>query len=242
MSSTPTAEPANAIPRPRPPHRLAMALLCRPLLHPLRPLARHHRHASSSFSRRSRRGSTAPTITSQSRRRATRQRPGAGRARRRSRHDSGLLPAAPHAHLRRSDSRRQRARSSSASTSIRRHLRSCISTTKTIASMYFMSSLHGELLIGKYGSWIVELAASWAVVMIVTGLFLWWPSNADGLSRRPLPAPAPGRPHLLERHPLRHRNLRLFLRPLSPLHWPSVGQRLGVATSRPSATSAPATS
>jgi uncharacterized iron-regulated membrane protein len=45
----------------------------------------------------------------------------------------------------------------------------------------FMSRLHGELLIGKYGSWIVELAASWAVVMIVTGLFLWWPSNAKGL-------------------------------------------------------------
>ena len=46
----------------------------------------------------------------------------------------------------------------------------------------FMSRLHGELLIGKYGSWIVELAAAWAVVMIVTGLFLWWPRNAKGLA------------------------------------------------------------
>jgi len=45
----------------------------------------------------------------------------------------------------------------------------------------FMSRLHGELLIGEYGSWIVELAAAWAVVMIVTGLFLWWPRNAKGL-------------------------------------------------------------
>jgi uncharacterized iron-regulated membrane protein len=45
----------------------------------------------------------------------------------------------------------------------------------------FMSRLHGELLIGQYGSWIVELAAAWAVVMIVTGLFLWWPSNTNGL-------------------------------------------------------------
>lgn len=45
----------------------------------------------------------------------------------------------------------------------------------------FMSRLHGELLIGQYGSWIVELAAAWAVVMIVTGLFLWWPRNANGL-------------------------------------------------------------
>jgi uncharacterized iron-regulated membrane protein len=46
----------------------------------------------------------------------------------------------------------------------------------------FVSRLHGELLIGRYGSWIVELAASWAVVMILTGLFLWWPSNASGLA------------------------------------------------------------
>jgi uncharacterized iron-regulated membrane protein len=45
----------------------------------------------------------------------------------------------------------------------------------------FMSRLHGELLIGQYGSWIVELAAAWAVVMIVTGLFLWWPRNTNGL-------------------------------------------------------------
>lgn len=45
----------------------------------------------------------------------------------------------------------------------------------------FTSRLHGELMIGKYGSWIVELAGSWAVVMILTGLFLWWPSHATGL-------------------------------------------------------------
>ena len=35
--------------------------------------------------------------------------------------------------------------------------------------------LHGELLVGAWGSYIVELAASWAIVMIVSGLFLWWP-------------------------------------------------------------------
>lgn len=46
----------------------------------------------------------------------------------------------------------------------------------------FMARLHGELLIGKYGSWIVELAASWAVIMILTGLFLWWPRESKGLA------------------------------------------------------------
>ena len=45
----------------------------------------------------------------------------------------------------------------------------------------FTSRLHGELLLGKYGSWIIELAGSWAVVMIITGLFLWWPRESRGL-------------------------------------------------------------
>ena len=38
--------------------------------------------------------------------------------------------------------------------------------------------IHGELLLGHQGSWIVELAASWAIVMIATGLYLWWPRDA----------------------------------------------------------------
>jgi uncharacterized iron-regulated membrane protein len=38
-----------------------------------------------------------------------------------------------------------------------------------------MSRIHGSLLIGEVGSWLVELAASWAIVMIMTGLYLWWP-------------------------------------------------------------------
>jgi uncharacterized iron-regulated membrane protein len=44
------------------------------------------------------------------------------------------------------------------------------------------SKLHGELLIGKPGSILVELAASWAIVMILTGLYLWWPRQARGLA------------------------------------------------------------
>ncbi|GAA0728915.1 PepSY-associated TM helix domain-containing protein [Sphingomonas japonica] len=35
--------------------------------------------------------------------------------------------------------------------------------------------IHGELLLGKRGSWLVELAASWAIVLVLTGLYLWWP-------------------------------------------------------------------
>ncbi len=41
--------------------------------------------------------------------------------------------------------------------------------------MQVAHDIHGQLLLGKRGSWIVELAASWAIVMILTGLYLWWP-------------------------------------------------------------------
>jgi len=41
--------------------------------------------------------------------------------------------------------------------------------------------LHGELLQGDRGSMVVELAASWTVVMIITGLYLWWPRHALSL-------------------------------------------------------------
>ncbi|MDF0544826.1 PepSY domain-containing protein [Sphingobium sp. H39-3-25] len=41
--------------------------------------------------------------------------------------------------------------------------------------MRIIFRLHGELLAGDMGSNVVELASSWAIVMILSGLFLWWP-------------------------------------------------------------------
>jgi len=38
-----------------------------------------------------------------------------------------------------------------------------------------IARIHGSLLLGRFGDWLVELAASWAIVMILTGLYLWWP-------------------------------------------------------------------
>ena len=35
--------------------------------------------------------------------------------------------------------------------------------------------LHGELLLGTAGSMLVELAASWTILMLLSGLYLWWP-------------------------------------------------------------------
>jgi uncharacterized iron-regulated membrane protein len=44
--------------------------------------------------------------------------------------------------------------------------------------MRVMFRLHGELWAGNWGSMVVELAASWTIIMILTGLYLWWPRQA----------------------------------------------------------------
>ncbi|MGN6521060.1 MAG: PepSY-associated TM helix domain-containing protein [Dokdonella sp.] len=46
--------------------------------------------------------------------------------------------------------------------------------------MRVLARVHGELLLGDRGSMLVELAASWAIVMILTGLYLWWPRRTAG--------------------------------------------------------------
>ena len=46
--------------------------------------------------------------------------------------------------------------------------------------MRVVSRLHGELLAGSRGSALVEAAACWTVVMLITGLFLWWPRQTAG--------------------------------------------------------------
>lgn len=42
--------------------------------------------------------------------------------------------------------------------------------------------LHGELLAGPWGSALVETAACWTIVMLLTGLFLWWPRGGSRLA------------------------------------------------------------
>lgn len=41
--------------------------------------------------------------------------------------------------------------------------------------MAVIRSLHGELLLGRFGNVLVELAACWTFILLVTGLYLWWP-------------------------------------------------------------------
>lgn len=47
--------------------------------------------------------------------------------------------------------------------------------------MEIMHELHGNFKLGNRGSYVVELAASWAIVMIISGIYLWWPRNASGI-------------------------------------------------------------
>jgi uncharacterized iron-regulated membrane protein len=47
--------------------------------------------------------------------------------------------------------------------------------------MRWIFRLHGELLMGDRGSNLVELAACWTIVLLISGLFLWWPRNNKGL-------------------------------------------------------------
>lgn len=46
--------------------------------------------------------------------------------------------------------------------------------------MYYVRKLHGELLGGSVGTKIVELIASWMVVLILTGVYVFWPAKARG--------------------------------------------------------------
>ncbi len=45
-----------------------------------------------------------------------------------------------------------------------------------------LAHLHGQLLVGRWGSYLIETAASWALVLILTGLYLWWPRQTERLA------------------------------------------------------------
>lgn len=40
--------------------------------------------------------------------------------------------------------------------------------------------LHGDLLIGTVGDRLIELAAGWGIVLVVSGMYLWWPRGSSG--------------------------------------------------------------
>jgi uncharacterized iron-regulated membrane protein len=66
---------------------------------------------------------------------------------------------------------------------------------------YWADKIHGTLLIGDVGDWIQEIAAGLGIVLVLTGVYLWWPRNRRDLRRALLPnLAARGRPLWRELH------------------------------------------
>ena len=53
---------------------------------------------------------------------------------------------------------------------------------------YFASDIHGTLLIGVLGDRLMEIAAGLGVILVVTGLYLWWPREGQRLGRLLFPS------------------------------------------------------
>lgn len=51
----------------------------------------------------------------------------------------------------------------------------------------FASDIHGSLLLGDTGDLIIEIAAGFGIVLVITGLYLWWPRNGVPLRAMLLP-------------------------------------------------------
>ncbi|WP_172294475.1 PepSY domain-containing protein [Pseudoruegeria sp. HB172150] len=51
----------------------------------------------------------------------------------------------------------------------------------------FLTDIHGTLLLGSFGDRLIEIAASLAIVMVATGLYLHWPRNGTGWRRTLVP-------------------------------------------------------
>ncbi len=67
-------------------------------------------------------------------------------------------------------------------------------------AMRMLKKFHGELLLGKTGTKFVELAAHWAIVMFITGVYLWWPRGQRTLTQAVSLAKGEGRAWWRETH------------------------------------------
>lgn len=52
---------------------------------------------------------------------------------------------------------------------------------------YFANDIHGTLLIGDLGDRLIEIAASLGIILIVTGLYMWWPREGSNFRQVLLP-------------------------------------------------------
>lgn len=52
---------------------------------------------------------------------------------------------------------------------------------------YWADHIHGTLLLGDAGDRLIEIAAGLGIVLILTGLYMWWPRNGRSLGRALVP-------------------------------------------------------
>jgi uncharacterized iron-regulated membrane protein len=55
------------------------------------------------------------------------------------------------------------------------------------------SKIHGTLLLGDFGDRLLEVAAGLGIVLLITGLYMWWPRGSKTWSKALLPRLAKGR-------------------------------------------------
>lgn len=51
----------------------------------------------------------------------------------------------------------------------------------------FASDIHGSLLLGDSGDLMIEIAAGFGILLVITGIYLWWPRNGARLGPLLLP-------------------------------------------------------
>lgn len=62
------------------------------------------------------------------------------------------------------------------------------------------SKIHGTLLLGDLGDRLLEIAAGLGIILLLTGLYMWWPRNGRGLKQALVPRLLRGRGFWRELH------------------------------------------
>ena len=47
-----------------------------------------------------------------------------------------------------------------------------------------IEKLHGQLMVGTSGDLLIELSVCWGLILLITGMYLWWPRNRKGVIKR----------------------------------------------------------
>ena len=54
-----------------------------------------------------------------------------------------------------------------------------IGTTSFGGVMETVKRLHSLVMLGSWANYVVEIVAGWAIILVATGIFLWWPRGRD---------------------------------------------------------------